>query len=136
MEKILAQINDQEQYGRINMIDIRGIPRPSRGTDEDTGKIACAVAALMDVHITPEDIEISHRTSTKPDASIIVKFFAREKKERFLRARKSLYEKTTDLLGYHEKQNIYVNENLTQTNGQLFKDARDMLSQKGNKLVS
>ena len=37
-EKILAQINEQEQYGRINMVDIRGIPRPSHDSGEDTTK--------------------------------------------------------------------------------------------------
>ena len=99
-------------------------------------KIACAVAELMNVTgITPKDIEISHRTSTKPDAAIIVKFFAREKKETFLKARKSLFKKTTNDIGYIEKQPIFINENLTQINGQLFKDARDILLQKENRLV-
>ena len=134
-EKILAQINDQEQYGRINMVDIRGIPRPRHDSDEDTNKIVCAVAKLMNIpDITPNDIEVSHRTSTKPEAGIIVKFFAREKKEKSLKARKSLYQKTTKDLGYQENSSIFVNENLTQINGQLFKDARDMLL-KENKLV-
>ena len=136
-EKILTQINDQDQYGRINMVDIiRGIPRPNQDSQEDTNKIACEVAKLMNIpDITPNDIEVSHRTSTRPEAAIIVKFFAREKKERFLKARKQLYRKTTKDLGYHESHPIYVNENLTQINGQLFKDTRDMLLSKENKLA-
>ena len=72
--------------------------------------------------ITSNDIEVSHRISTKPEAAIIIKYFAREKKEHFFKARKSLYKKTTNDLGYREKHSIFVNKNLTQINGQLFKD--------------
>ena len=61
-------------------------------------------------------------TSTTP--KIIVKFVHRDTRDRFYAARKNLRDKTTanlDLLMPSENK-IYISENLTATNTELFKD--------------
>lgn len=77
LKKVNDELNNLEQYGRRNMVDIRGIPR---SISENTDKIVLNVANLMQANISTNDIEVSHRTSTSNDAAIIVKFFARKKR--------------------------------------------------------
>ena len=54
-----------------------------------------------------------------------LKFVRRELGDRFYKARKFLRDKTTDDLdlGLHSENKIYISENLTQINKDLFKDS-------------
>lgn len=125
--KATKAVNDLEQYGRRNMLDIRGIPR-SKG--ENTDQIVIDVGKQMDVDLKLKDIEISHRTSNNPDAPIIVKFMSRRKRDTFFKNRFNLKGRTTEDIGYGNKNKIFVNESLTATNGRLFRESRNKLNEK------
>ncbi|XP_057294659.1 uncharacterized protein LOC130623194 [Hydractinia symbiolongicarpus] len=127
INKLRAEINDLEQYGRRVMVDIRGIPRVQ---NEDTTLLTTQLAELMKVKIEKEDIDISHRTSNKKEASIIVKFNSRYKRNIFYEGRKKLSEKTIQDLGFQGSTKIYINESLTSVNGELFRQAREHLLSK------
>ena len=128
--KVESDLNDLEQYGRRNMIEIRGVPR---SPTEDTDQIVMQIAGLTNTEVNKEDIEVSHRTSSSENAAIIVKFLSRRKREELFSNRKLLVEKTTRHIGFEESSKIFINESLTQFNGGLMKDAREKL--KKNKLV-
>ena len=52
-----AAINDLEQYGRREMVEIDGFPAKDR---EDVEELVINVAAACEVNIKPEDIEAAH----------------------------------------------------------------------------
>ena len=61
-----------------------------------------------------DQINVSHRTSTKEDASIIVKFNSRRTRNLFWSGRKKIFGKTIKELKLGDSdKNIYINENLT-----------------------
>ena len=68
------QINNLEQYGRRQMINIFRVPRSD---NEDTDEIVLDIAGKLGFDLYHEDIEVSHRTSSKNNAPIIVKFSSR-----------------------------------------------------------
>ena len=83
----------------------------------------------MGVNIAENDISVSHRLSistkyrgNRSKPAIIVKFVRRDVKELYYRAQKKLKGSTTKDLGYHEENNIYINESLTKPNKELFKE--------------
>ena len=90
-------MNDLEQYGRRSMVDVRGIPRCH---NEDTDQLILDVAKLIKVDMNKSDIEISHRVSSNENASIIVKFQSRRKRNEFYSARSTLYQKSTRDIGF------------------------------------
>lgn len=117
-------INDLEQYGRRESLEIKGIPTTQ---DEDTDEIVKSIGSLINVDINDEDISISHRLKpsrySKGPPNIIVKFHRRNVRDYFLKARSSLRNHTTaDLpgLGRQLKNKIYISENLTAKNKELF----------------
>ncbi|XP_057297662.1 uncharacterized protein LOC130628695 [Hydractinia symbiolongicarpus] len=122
------EANDLEQYGRRMMVTIKGIPRIN---DEDTNAIVVEISKhIMEIPLSIGDIDISHRTSKDKDASIIVKFDSRKKRDSFYNCRHELFSKkiTTADLGYNDtKANIYINESLTAKNGDLYSHARKKL---------
>lgn len=130
LEKARQEMNDLEQYGRRAMVDIKGIPRKET---ENTNNIVLEIAKLMGTPLTDDDIDISHRTSNKAEAGIIVKFSSRKARDTFWGGRKSLYNKSIKDLGYVEagvdksKHKIYINESLTQNNGAILKETRKKL---------
>lgn len=118
------QLNDLEQYGRRNMVDIKGVPFSPK---ENTDKIVKKIGALMNVDIDLDDIEISHRTSSLESASIIVKFQSRRKRNEFWLARKKIFNKNLSDIGFQSDRKFYIGESLTPQNGHLFKMVRDRL---------
>ena len=119
-----SAVNDLEQYGRREMVDICGIPRSA---DEDTDKIVLDIAAKINVEMVKTDIAISHRTKPTPDSPIIVKFVSRRVCDDFFQKRTQLKNKTIACIGYNGNNKIYVNESLTSYNGELLKKARKSL---------
>ena len=121
------EINDLEQYGRRTMVTVSGIPRAK---DENTNNLILNLASKLDVELTEQDIDISHRTSNNANATIIVKFENRKKRNLFyFEGRKALKDKkTTSLdLGLSEDNDLYINESLTAINGELYSTARKKL---------
>ncbi|EDO27610.1 predicted protein [Nematostella vectensis] len=90
-------LNDLEQYGRRECLEIRGIPEVK---GEDTSQIACQVANLIGVKLSRQDISTSHRIKPKNSTakfppSIIVKFTSRDKRDETYKARGRLRELST-----------------------------------------
>ena len=119
------ELNDLQQYGRREMVDISGVPRTR---NENTDKIAIAVASLMGVTLEEKDISTSHRESASPKAPIIVKFTTRKTRNLFFENRKLLKNfrvKDLDIAGECKcDSKIYVNESLTPINSEIFRETR------------
>ena len=76
--KEAAKLDDLEQYGRRQNLEIVGIPVQK---DENTNAIVQEVAKLFKVTITASDISTSHRLQTKNELNpppIIVRFVSRD----------------------------------------------------------
>ena len=135
-----THLNNLEQYSRRECIEISGIPEVK---DENTDDIVIKVGSLIGLDLTRNDISVSHRlpkgsysaaVREGPQASsntssrtpnIIVKFVRRETRDHFYKGRKLLRDKSTrdlDLARYSENK-IYIMENLTQANKDLFKES-------------
>lgn len=133
-------LNNLEQYSRRECVEISGIPEVK---EENTDDIVIKVGSLIGLDIDKHDISISHRLPKSsysaavregPRASsnassrapnIIVKFVRREMRDRFYKGRKLLRDKSTrdlDLARYSENK-IYISENLTQANKDIFKES-------------
>lgn len=129
-----------EQYSRRECVEISGIAEVK---DENTDDILIKVGSLIGLDLTKNDISVSHRlpkasysaaVRERPQASsntssrapnIIVKFVRRETRDHFYKGRKLLRDKSTrdlDLARYSENK-IYISENLTQANKDLFKES-------------
>lgn len=121
-----SEINDLEQYGRRMMLKISGVPKIN---DEDTDQIVLQLAKNLGVQLADTDLDISHRTSNHADAPIIVKFDSQRARDRFYQARKTIKNRklTSKDLGFKQGQRIYINESLTQRNGDLYQYARTKL---------
>ena len=123
-------LNDLEQYGRRDMLDLRGIPRMK---GENTDDIVIKIASAMELTLTYNHIDVSHRTSNQPEAPIIVKFNSRRTKNMFWSRRRKIFGKTTKDLGIANNGNrIFINESLTAKNGNFFKLCRKKLKNELN----
>ncbi|XP_078000068.1 uncharacterized protein LOC144452789 [Glandiceps talaboti] len=119
------ELHDLQQYTRRNNLEIHGIPEQP---DEDTDSIVTKVANTVGVRITSSDIDISHRLPSRSHqehitpAPIIVRFTRRTICNNIYAARKRLKNKSTkDInIGNHSDNRIYINENLSPANKQLF----------------
>ena len=54
-------VNEQEQYGRRDCLEFRGIPASNSHTPEQTDEIVIKISEAVGVKIQKEDISISHR---------------------------------------------------------------------------
>ncbi len=119
-EQLVKELDDLEQYGRREMLEIGGIPRETQENCED---IVIAVAQKVGVALNSQDIEACHRTSRKSDAPIIVKVVSRKKKEEFMSKETKSKAKKLRIsdLGFTlnptaadpNKGKVFINESLT-----------------------
>jgi hypothetical protein len=122
--QISSNLNDLDQYIRRDTLEIKGI---AVQRDDNTDDLVCSVAALVNVHMQPEDITISHRLKVPRDANtpptIIVKFVQRSLRDKLYFAKKYLRDKSTSDLNIWQSatNKIFVSENLTPKNNLLFK---------------
>lgn len=124
-------LNDLEQYSRKLCINISGVPEAGTGR-EDTHQIVSQLANAMQVEVTPEAIEASHRlgkatpSKTRP---IIVRFTTLRKRQEFYEARKELRGHRAVTSGPFPEaimKGIFVSDNLTRTNAGLMYVARSL----------
>ncbi|KAK4879157.1 hypothetical protein RN001_007303 [Aquatica leii] len=130
-EVLKKEINDLQQYSRINCVELIGVPETP---NENVLTTVQAVGVAVNFNITPNMIDTCHRLKINNDTNtskkIIVKFVRRCDKEEFLQLRKVKRNlKVQDLIGEvgkHIASNnfIYINECLTSFNRQLFSQAR------------
>ena len=127
-----SEINSLEQYGRWDMLNIKGIPKLR---EESTDELVIKTASLLNVQLDFQDIDISHRTSVRDDAAIIVKFNSRRKRNELYAQRKHLKDITVQQLGFESNEKIYINESLTHKNGELLKNTRKLKETKALKYI-
>lgn len=123
-------LDSAEQYSRRNCLKITGVPESIEGSTDD---YICNLARAIDVDLSIEDIDRSHRLGkprTAPDQKprdIIVKFVSYRKRALFYKARI-----LTKSRGY---RGVYVNEHLTKIRGKLLYEARRRVKSKQLKSV-
>lgn len=59
-----------EQYTRKNSLEIHGVPESAYSTTEE---IVLRLEEALEVSITPQDVEISHKLKRKRNKPVIVK---------------------------------------------------------------
>lgn len=147
------QLKAKEQLGRINNVEIAGIPLLK---SENLKNIIHNIATKVGFTLLPTDIDYTHRVrrfnstrneiptkhdgSTSLDSSsipnIIVRFTQRYRKNEFLaavRARRGLTTADAGLNG--PSRPVYVNDHLTPHNKLLYKETRLLAKQKDYKYV-
>ena len=72
---MINAINDLEQYGRRQMVEIAWIPRTSEKDVEDT---VINLFQKLNLSVCKSEIEAAHRLSAKYNANIIIKFTNRK----------------------------------------------------------
>ena len=92
MEKANLLINDLEQYGRTDMLDIRGIPRQN---NEDIDKIIDDIASTMGLRLKNLKLTSVTAPQKNKNAPIIVKSFTKRTRDLFLSKRRNLHNKTS-----------------------------------------
>lgn len=121
-----------EQYGRRNIIRVSGIQEQN---NEDTDDIVLQLANDLDVPMTKQDIDRSHRVgkldtrnqsgragrAKKPVRDIIVKFSTYNARHRLFQKRKALRETDSELL-----KSVYLNEDLTKFRSEILFEARSL----------
>ena len=126
--KLITKIDDLEQYSRRSCVRIAGIPERD---NENTDDHVLDLAARLDIGIGPRDIDRSHRVgpissdtnSIGDDAQprrpreIIVKLKGYQARLRLLQGRKTLRQ---------NKENVYINEDLTKTRKSLAFECRKL----------
>ena len=119
-----------EQYSRKNSLELYGIPE---GAYESTEEAVLKVAEALDVQITPQDIEITHKLKRRGNKPVIVKFTSHKKKTQLYKARIKLKDiKVHDIFPNYaaatqeSNDRIYINENLTQYRRDLVSKASKM----------
>ena len=140
IDDLRATCNDLEHYSRRESVKIRGMPIPSKragshSPGENTNLIVTKVAEVIGVDLEIDEISVSHRLKTSKSyhrkntksPPLIAKFVRRNTKEKFYKARKTLYTNNIvakDLgLGYVSTSKISVVESLTVKNKELFQRA-------------
>ena len=118
-------LDNAEQYSRRNCLKITGVPETTEGSTDD---YVCNLARAIDVDLSVDDIDRSHRLGKPRTASeqkprdIIVKFVSYRKRALFYKARI-----LTKSRGY---RGVYINEHLTMARGNLLYEARRRVKSK------
>ena len=84
----LYELQDRlEQYTRKNSLEIHGVPESAYSTTEE---VVLKLAEALEVPITPQDVEISHKLKRKGNKPIIVKFANHKIKSNIYKSRAKL----------------------------------------------
>ena len=129
-DRLNDEIDKLEQYTRKNSLEIHGVPEDAYTSTEE---VVLKLAEALDVHILPDDIEISHKLNAR-NKSIIVKFLNHKVKTKLYKSRTKLkHIKAKDLFPSRNyssaagrEPRIFINENLT--------DYRRRIINKANKM--
>lgn len=128
-----GQLNELEQYGRRDCLEIKGIPY---NKEECTDEIVVSVAKKTGINITKNDISISHRlpsrqSNTQQPPTIIAKFLSRKTRDDLYMNRKKLHKINMD----HQATKIYINESLTKINRKIFNTCLAFKRNEGYKFI-
>ena len=129
ISEILYQNDQIEQYTRKNSIEIHGIPEELYTS---TNEVVTKLAQKLNVPISTEDIDISHKLYNGKDKpkSIIVKLISHQKKTELYKKRVQLKNvKVSDLFpnssaaAITQSERLFINENATRYRKHLMKKA-------------
>ncbi|XP_065204066.1 uncharacterized protein LOC135834156 [Planococcus citri] len=120
-EKLQDQLNDLNQYSRIENIIINGIPQ---NEDENIRALVMLVAEKLNVTLYEYDISTAHRLPCKPDKTpaIIARLNNRDKKSEMITNSRILRINCKDL-NLASPAPIFVNEHLTSRNMAIHRQA-------------
>ena len=132
IESLKKDLNEIDQYLRINNLEIVGLPEPQRGEgdhDEDESEEELLLDALnalngLSTPIRPEDIDISHPLNTRRRDGKnvhVVKFISRKKKAEIFTKKKSEENRNFKFRG----NDVFINEHLSPKNRSLFATANE-----------
>lgn len=132
-EELKYKLNDLEQYGRRNTVEIHGVPEPR---DENILTTIMHVGLALNFKLSKQMIDACHRLRQKPGTAneprrIILKFISRYDKDELLKARSVKRNfSTRDLsslpgIGDMPDKPIYIFESLTQLNKMIFAKCRE-----------
>ena len=114
LENAEKNLNNLEQYSRRECIEINGIPCTHQ---ESTDEIVVALAKQVEVHITTNDISVSHGlknfTTSQQPSTIIAKFISRK-------IRNQIFENRFKLKKANPGKIIFIDESLIKTNRKIF----------------
>lgn len=127
LENAESTLEKAEQYSRRNCLRVSGVPE---SINEITDDYVCALARAIDVDLSINDIDRSHRlgkpaTAAAPRArprDIVVKFISYRTRAKFYKARV-----LTKTKGY---KGVYINEHLTKSRSKLLYEARRRVKSK------
>ena len=128
----LYQLQDNlEQYTRKQSLEICGIPASAYASTEEA---VLKIAGALDVTMSAEDINISHKIKSNGAGTILVKFQSHKAKSRLYKARTKLKNlRLTDIFTDVSTATrvaagtgrIFINENLTSYRKDLLRKAND-----------
>lgn len=125
--KVLEQqVDDADQYSRINCLEINGVPESNQ---EDVSEVIKTIGSVLGVEVNAGDIDACHRLGPKSEGrrrGIIVKFVRRQIKEEMLRKRKVKRNLNTSDIGMASgpAEIVYMNESLSQARRKVLNAAR------------
>lgn len=133
VKNLEQQVDEAEQYSRINCLEINGVPEAN---NENVIEIVKSVGDALGVKLSSEDIDASHRLGPKQDGrrrGIIVKFVRRHVKEEMLRKRKIKRNLNTNDIGMSSgpAEVVYMNESLSQSRRKVLNAARQLRKEQG-----
>lgn len=131
IDSLENKLNIQEQREKQKNVLIVGIQKQKL----DTKKVVQKLITAMKIELKSDEIVDSFRLKQKDDGPILVKFNTEDVKNKITRRIKELKGIKVKECGLEgENKNIYINEDLTYHNQQIFKKAREFRKQ--NKLAS
>ena len=123
IQQLRKEINEIQQYLRVNNLEIVGLPEPLQG-ESDEKLLLNAVNSLHGIvdPIRPEDIDISHplKSQRKDGKNVhVVRFISRKRKAEIITAKKSEENKNFKF----RENDVFINEHLCPSNRALFASA-------------
>ena len=133
LDVLKFEINEMEQYLRVNNLEIVGLPAPDEG-ESDTQLILAAINSLQELttEITVDDVDIAHPIPSKrrdQKRVNIVRFVKRTTKLDILEAKKN------ERNFQYRNNDIFINEHLSIVNRGLFARASEKKREFGFKYL-
>ena len=122
------EVNNLGQYNRRNNLMVDNIEQTK---DEDVEKKVLEVFNAIDgVVVEPSDISVAHRMPEKENSkvpAVIVRFTTRKKRNEVYYKKKEVSKIRKSSLSFNANpREIFISENLTVTNNEIFYEARQM----------
>ena len=135
IDKLNAQINEMDQYSRVNNLEIVGLLPPAEGESE-AEMIVDALNTLegLQKQLTLDDVDIAHPIPTRrrdQKRVSIIRFTKRSSKIDVLEAKKN----NRDFHFRDDNNLLYINEHLSPHNRTIFARANEIKREKNFKFL-